>query len=334
MTAPLVSVVTPFHNTARWLPDCIESVLAQTYQHWEYILLDNCSTDGSGEIAQRYAARDRRVRYQRTSRLLPQVQNYNEALTLIADSSAYCKIVQADDMILPDCVRAMTQVFEAAESVGLVGSYYLKGTVVKGSGLTYPGSVMSGRTIVQLLLRDGVFVFGSPTAVMYRSSIVRNRRPFYNESRLHEDTDVCIEILHDWDFGFVHQVLSFLRVSDDSISAGERPFGPDYLDAYIAVRRYASRFLPADEAAVLELNVRRHYYRFLADAALSGAGEDFWRFHRGGLETIGEHVDQKLLVRSIGRRLVRRLLNPSQSLATVRSLVQRLTGRKALHGQP
>ena len=58
----MVSVVTPFYNTAPYLAQCIESVLAQTYPHFEYILMDNCSTDGSAEIAETYARRDSRIR--------------------------------------------------------------------------------------------------------------------------------------------------------------------------------------------------------------------------------------------------------------------------------
>ena len=59
---PLVSVVTPFYNTADYLRECIESVLAQTYTRFEYILVDNQSTDGSAEIAAEYSKRDSRIR--------------------------------------------------------------------------------------------------------------------------------------------------------------------------------------------------------------------------------------------------------------------------------
>ena len=44
---PLVSVITPFYNTGQYIGECIESVLAQTYSHWEYILVNNQSTDSS-----------------------------------------------------------------------------------------------------------------------------------------------------------------------------------------------------------------------------------------------------------------------------------------------
>ena len=52
---PFVSIVSPVYNEAEYLAECIDSVLAQTYQNWDYTIVDNCSTDGSVEIAQRYA---------------------------------------------------------------------------------------------------------------------------------------------------------------------------------------------------------------------------------------------------------------------------------------
>src|SRR5215471_137333 len=57
-----VSVVTPFYNTEEYLAEAIESVLAQTHSNFEYILVNNCSTDGSVAIAESYLAREPRLR--------------------------------------------------------------------------------------------------------------------------------------------------------------------------------------------------------------------------------------------------------------------------------
>ena len=59
---PLVSVLTPVYNCEKYLRTCIESVLAQTYTNWEYVIVNNCSTDGTLAIAQEYAAADSRIR--------------------------------------------------------------------------------------------------------------------------------------------------------------------------------------------------------------------------------------------------------------------------------
>ena len=50
--------MTPAYNEERHIAECIESVLSQTYSHWEHVIVDNCSTDGPLQIARRYAARD------------------------------------------------------------------------------------------------------------------------------------------------------------------------------------------------------------------------------------------------------------------------------------
>jgi glycosyltransferase involved in cell wall biosynthesis len=56
-TEPLVSVVTPSFNYARYIRRCLESVRDQTYPHIEHIVLDNCSTDGTGEILRTFEGR-------------------------------------------------------------------------------------------------------------------------------------------------------------------------------------------------------------------------------------------------------------------------------------
>lgn len=58
----LVSIITPVHNTAAFLPDCIESVLAQSYPNWELILIDDASTDTSADLISEYSQRHPRIR--------------------------------------------------------------------------------------------------------------------------------------------------------------------------------------------------------------------------------------------------------------------------------
>ena len=107
-------------------------------------------------------------------------------------------------------------------------------------------------------------MFGSPTTVMYRSSLVRNEQEFYDESLIHEDTEKCMQILEKWDFGFVHQVLSFLRLDEGSISAAARTYEPIALDRYIIVRRFARVFLEDAEASAIRDEERSAYYSILA----------------------------------------------------------------------
>jgi len=314
MREPFLSVVTPFHDTAPYLAQCIESVLAQTYSNFEYILADNSSTDGSGEIAARYARQDSRIRLIRFSELVPQVPNYNRALQQISLASAYCKIVQADDYLFPDCLTSMVNVFEKSESIGLVSSYDLKGDVVRGSGFPRDSSVLLGKTAARNYLRGGLYVFGSPSTVMYRSSLVRDQNSFFKEGLLHEDTEKSLEILEHWDFGFVHQVLSGLRTDNESISSSAKGFQPGALDHYIILQRFAPLFFSVQEAAELRKKSKREYYSVLAQQAIRLRPAAFWRYHKHGLHTLGEKLDLSSLAIGIFKELLWMLANPGNTL--------------------
>lgn len=59
---PLISIIVPVYNTEKYLDQCIQSVLAQTYTHWELLLIDDGSTDSSGVICDKYAEQDSRIK--------------------------------------------------------------------------------------------------------------------------------------------------------------------------------------------------------------------------------------------------------------------------------
>ena len=64
----MVSIIMPSYNASAFIAESIESVLAQSYGEWELLITDDCSTDDSHAIAQRYAAQDGRVRAFRLER--------------------------------------------------------------------------------------------------------------------------------------------------------------------------------------------------------------------------------------------------------------------------
>jgi glycosyltransferase involved in cell wall biosynthesis len=333
----LVSVVTPFYNTAPYLAQCIESVLAQTYPHFEYILMDNCSTDGSAEIAESYARRDARIRLIRCSEFLSQLANYNRGLKAISDSSKYCKIVQADDWIFPECLQSMVCTSEQSDSIGLVSSYWIEGDELRPSGFPGLTEMLSGKECFRWYLRTGISIFGTQTQVMYRSSLVRHNEDFYNASFHFADLQKHIEILANWDFGFVHQVLSYSRRgNDDSILQSLMAFEPYQLVPYVIAQRYASVFLEADEAASIIAKRKRAYYRDLAKAALRLKGRAFWQYHKLGLRALSEREthDWPYFMLQTGGVLLWLVSNPGTTMVRVAHYCKRYIQAKNLSKAP
>src|SRR6185312_14650363 len=215
---PRVSVVTPVYNCEAYLSECIESVLAQTYQNWDYTIVNNCSTDATLSIAESYAARDARICIHNNERFLRAIPNHSLAFSKISTESKYAKMVFGDDWLFPNCISEMVSVAEENPSIGIVTAYGLLGSSVMWTGLPYPSTVVSGIDVCRRLFLERTYVFGTATSQLIRSDLIRSRRPFYNEPNLHADTEVCLELLKTCDFGFVHQVLTYTRERMASLS--------------------------------------------------------------------------------------------------------------------
>lgn len=316
--APLVSVVTPVYNGEEFLPQCIESVLAQTYQNWELTIVNNCSTDGTLSVCQKYAALDPRIRVVTNPSFLKIIENHNRTLSFISAQAKYCKVVFADDWLFPSCIEELVAIAELRPAIGLVSSYALAGDRISSVGLPFPSHMVDGREICRRKLAGGVDVFGTPSAQLYRADLVRRRSKFFNEQNVHADTEACLDILQDSDFGFVHQILSYSRPRPQSNDALANSFETRSLGGLIIFLKYGPIYLNRDEYTRFLKNRLRDYHRVLAKNVLRCRSTAFWRFHRETLKPLGVQLDRPLLAASVMRELIMMLLRPASSAAEMK----------------
>jgi glycosyltransferase involved in cell wall biosynthesis len=209
---PLVSVVTPVFNGEDYLEECVQSVVRQTYRNWRYTIVDNASTDNTPDIAARFARLDARVSHARYEDFLDAIDNHNRAFDAVDPESEFCKLLQADDWIYPECLALKVKVAQESPTIGLVGAYRLSDFGVELSGLPYTRNVFDGRAILRRQLLGEPDVLGSPSSMFLRSRVVSEREPpFYKHPGWIADQESACWVLSRYDFGFVHQVLTYER---------------------------------------------------------------------------------------------------------------------------
>jgi glycosyltransferase involved in cell wall biosynthesis len=318
---PLVSIVTPVYNGEAYLNECIESVLSQTFQNWEYIILNNNSTDRTLEIAEQYQRRDSRIRIYSNDTLLPIIANHNKAFGLISAESKYCKVVSADDWLFPECLDRMVGRAEENPSVGIVGAYQLSGGegiwYVRNSGLPYSRTVVSGREVCRAHMLGMLKVLGNPTSVMYRADLVRNTDRFFPNPTAEADTSACVKHLRFADFGFVHQVLSHERIHNVRATTAALETNA-YVSAAISdCQVYGEWYLTKQEREARIDELVDQYYRYLAASAFKLKGKKFWNYHIGRLQELGFRLDGRKLSASLTSKLFDLLLNPKNTIQMV-----------------
>lgn len=100
MDQGLVSIITPMHNAQKYIVQTIESVQAQTYNNWEMIIIDDCSTDESAEIVKELAKADERIHYYCNEQNIGVAQTRNRAMKMA--NGRFLAFLDSDDLWVPN----------------------------------------------------------------------------------------------------------------------------------------------------------------------------------------------------------------------------------------
>ena len=114
---PEISVIMSVYNGETYLAEAIESVRSQTFQNWELIVINDCSTDATGEILADFSRKDERIKVYTNETNLKLPASLNKAISLSAGT--YIARMDADDICLPDRLAKQYVFMEENRDVAL-----------------------------------------------------------------------------------------------------------------------------------------------------------------------------------------------------------------------
>ena len=190
----LVSIITPVFNAARWLPQTLDSVQAQTYSNWEHILVDDGSTDGSIELIEKVAQRDTRIRLMRTAKNGGPAVARN--LAIQSARGRYIAFLDADDLWLPEKLARSVDYIEQNDYAFIYHDYrHISHDGELVSALIRGPEVLNMRT---LHTRRGTG--GCLSVVIDRTKVPDFHFPL-NYKLLHEDFCAWMSLIRDGHLG-------------------------------------------------------------------------------------------------------------------------------------
>jgi glycosyltransferase involved in cell wall biosynthesis len=192
--SPLVSVCVPAYNAERTLVPTLDSILAQDFDDFELVVVDNHSTDGTADILSRY--RDPRVRVCTNDATLPMAENWNRSVELARGE--LFKLVCSDDMITPQCLSEQVAVMRDP-AVAVVCSLFDivddDGAVLsKGHGAAELLGRHSAAEAVRVLVRSLPDDIGPSAAFMFRTEDFRRTSGFRPDFHYTFDIDLWIRL--------------------------------------------------------------------------------------------------------------------------------------------
>ncbi|MCX7770748.1 MAG: glycosyltransferase [Proteobacteria bacterium] len=255
MEKPLVSVLIPTYNKGEFIQEAIESVLNQTYQNLELIIVDDCSSDNTLEIVKKFL-NDKRVRFYQNEKNLGIGGNWNKTLSYA--KGKYIKYLMADDKFEPHLLEKYVEIMEKYPEVSLVTSYRgifgEREEVIKQPEIGF----IDRKRAIELTLKHLNWI-GEPTTVMFRKENLWVGT-FKTEFRFLLDIDMWIRQLSCGALYVIPEVLSWFRQYSEQTTKLVKKSFDDVFEEYLLfemVFHSKQRYLIDDIHDAYELKKKR-----------------------------------------------------------------------------
>lgn len=268
-TIPAVSIIISMYNTEKYIGECLDSILAQTFQDFEVIVVDNCSTDNSAKIVESYVPKFTRGGVERLQLVRRKVnsgnpgKNFNLALTL--SRGKYVFILDADDAITSTALEELytiaeefqADVVQCQQFRAIPDELWEKVDKFSVAPMSYPNvDLVTAPTLLSenfaervQLLQQRKILWPYWTQLTRRDCIMRNELKFTSNFVVDMIYTCCL-FCTARRYVFVPNVINFYRVVPNSISHKKDDVPKSvhkYLEALIQAFHYLDKFLSEKE---------------------------------------------------------------------------------------
>lgn len=231
MSAPLVSICVPIYNGEQHLRTCLDSILLQTYKNTEIILVDDCSTDNSAELARSYKNLNPRVQFFQNSSNLGLVGNWHKSIQI--SKGEWIKFVFQDDFIETNCIEKLVcsakennspisiskraLLFDNQTDIGFRD--YIKNLPTIESIHGSSGYITPVQISKTALTHLDVNIYGEPTSTLYHRTCFTDYGEFNRHLTQSCDYEFLIRVGSNLGIAYTAQTLATFRVHNTSTSS-------------------------------------------------------------------------------------------------------------------
>lgn len=209
----LVSIVLPVYNGERFLAESIDSVIAQTYQNWELIIIDDCSSDSSPEIAKRYAEHDSRIRYYRNEHNLKLPKSLNRGFSL--SKGDYLSWTSDDNLYLPEAIEKMVLSLKSE----IADFVFASCDLIDENGNVFETYLVPNASECKSRILGGNIV---GACFMYTRKVYMQVGEYNTERFLVEDYDYWLRIISQFKVTSISDVLYLYRQHSASLTSTKK----------------------------------------------------------------------------------------------------------------
>ncbi len=248
MPTPILSIIIPTYNAEKFISQAIQSILDQTYNNFELIIINDASTDNTKSIIETFD--DSRIKYFENEKNEGIVFSRNKGLKLARGE--YIGMLDADDIVYPEKFKLQIDFLEKNKDFGMVGSW---ARFIDENGKYLTGSwklKASPKMIPSIMLFKNYFL---QSAVLYRRECIGSFS-FKEGFEIGEDYLIWYEILKKWKAWNLQQYLLDYRVHEKSITQNNIEFKREKEKEVFKIILSNLKIKPSDEESELHILIR------------------------------------------------------------------------------